>query len=105
MERSHFAFVSLMGLAVLLPFSAIAAPVASATSCVVNPKDAVNEARRALGTPSSADDQAALFFLIEAVAALNAKLEGLRDGSVPFAGAIYAPKGVVMKKSPPSEVR
>jgi hypothetical protein len=96
----------MLGLATaLLPLPAVTAQAAPVSSCEASSKEAIAEARRAIATPSHDDDRTALMCLAEAVAALDAKLESLRDGSLPFTGTIYAPKGVVMKKPPAREGR
>jgi len=66
---------------------------------------AVALARQALADDDRDDDRAALACLIEAVAALDDRIRGLADGSMPFEGQIYAPKGVVMVKPSDQEGR
>ena len=94
------------GLAIAtLPLLAVTASAAPVSTCEAYPKEAIAEARKAMATRTPDDDRHAMMCLTEAVAALDAKLESLREGSLPFTGTIYAPKGVVMKKPPAREVR
>lgn len=69
--------------------------------CAGDTRMAVARARQALHD----DDREALACLVEAVAALDDRIQGLADGSVPFEGQIYAPKGVVMIKPSDQEDR
>ena len=74
-------------------------------SCAGDTRMAVARARQALEATDRNHERAALACLIEAVAALDARIAGLSDGSVPFEGQIYAPKGVVMVKPSDQEGR
>lgn len=85
-------------------FIAISSPEAASASgtkkCAENSRIAVAAARSALEKSDTSNDRAALSCLVEAVAALDERVRGLSDGSVPFDGQIYAPKGIVMTKPP-----
>lgn len=74
-------------------------------ACAGDPRMAVARARQALQDDAVAQDRAALACLVEAVAALDDRIQGLSDGSVPFEGQVYAPKGVVMVKPSDQEGR
>jgi hypothetical protein len=74
-------------------------------ACTANTRHAVIAARQALQDDRNDNDRFALACLIEAVAALDERMQGLADGSVPFGGPIYAPKGVVMIKPSGQEGR
>lgn len=77
--------------------AAYASDRASAGSaCPASIPEALRHARAA-----SNDD--ALACLIEAVAALDARLTGLSDGSIAFEGQIHLPQGFVISKPPASE--
>lgn len=90
----------------VIAISSTEAASASATKkCAENSRIAVAAARSALEKSDTDNDRAALSCLLEAVAALDARIEGLSDGSVPFDGPIYAPKGIVMTKPPVKEDR
>ena len=80
-----------------------AAPASAAYDCSGDTRVALDNARNALARDKSDDDRAALACLVEAVAALDAKIQGLSDGSTPFEGQIHIPKGWAMVKSPASE--
>jgi hypothetical protein len=77
---------------------------AAAPRCESDSKQAVEQARKAIATSDPADDRAALLCLAETVAALDAKLEGLRNGSVPFTGTAHT-NIVVLRKAPAREGR
>lgn len=81
-----------------------AAPASTGFDCSGDTRAALDNARNALAQDNSDDDRAALACLVEAVAALTAKIQGLSDGSTPFEGQINIPKGWVMAKPPASEV-
>lgn len=66
--------------------------------CADDTHTAIEQARQSLRDNSGTGDRTALTCLVEAVAALDARMRGLADGSLPFEGQIYAPKGVVMNK-------
>jgi hypothetical protein len=74
-------------------------------ACAGDTRAAIAGARAAIEADNPADDHAALICLLEAVAALDQKIRGLADGSAPFEGQIYAPKGVVMVKPSDQEGR
>jgi len=70
--------------------------------CPSDSKHAIAQARKALETGDPKLDHAALVCLVEAVAALDVKLEGLRDGSVPFTGKAHT-STVVLRNAHVSE--
>jgi hypothetical protein len=61
-------------------------------------KEAVEQARKAVATSDPADDRAALLCLAQTIAAFDAKLEGLRTGSVPFTGTAHTNVVILPKK-------
>lgn len=68
-------------------------PSASANdACPPEVSKSIDAARKALAKNDPAHDRAALACLVEVVAALDAKLEALRDGSARFTGPIMLPK-------------
>ncbi|WP_448044406.1 hypothetical protein [Bradyrhizobium liaoningense] len=75
-----------------------AAAASPPSICADNTHAAIKAARDALANSDRDEDRIALACLIEAVAALDERIQGLADGSVPFEGQIYAPKGVAMTK-------
>lgn len=83
--------------------SSEAAPVTS--YCAEDTRAAITAARESLAAKDNKDDRTALACLVEAVAALDKKVQGLMDGSVPFEGQIYAPKGVAITKPSAKEGR
>lgn len=78
---------------------------AAAPECANDAPRAIREARTALEENNSAKDRAALLCLTEAVAALDKKLQGLSDGSLPFEGQVYSPKGFIVSKPLPKEAK
>ena len=82
-----------------------AASASATETCAENPRIAVAAARSALEKSDIRNDRAALACLVEAVAALDERIQGLSDGSVPFDGPIYAPKGVAITKPSVKEGR
>lgn len=78
--------------------TSIAATEPTQNGCGDDARLAIARARQALQKDDRDDDRTALACLVEAVAALDARISGLADGSMPFEGQIYAPKGVVMIK-------
>ena len=66
---------------------------------------AVERATSALEASSPADDRQALRCLLEAVTLLDAKIEGLRAGDVPFTGPANLHRGGNFKRSPDQEAR
>jgi hypothetical protein len=62
--------------------------------CPADPAQSVVQARKALEAHDPKQDRIALVCLAEAVASLDRKFEGLRDGSVPFTGRIEFPRGL-----------
>lgn len=90
----------------LIATSPTQAVAASATTiCAKDTHAAIETARRVLATDDNGHDRAALQCLVEAVAALDDRVRGLAEGSVPFEGQIYAPKGMVMVKPSNQEGR
>lgn len=85
-------------------FSAIL-PVNAQAVCASDVPHALASARRAVSSNDRSQDHAALACMVDAVAALDARLTGLSNGSLPFEGQIYAPKGVGMTKPPTREAR
>lgn len=90
-------------------FIVISSPEASSASatpaCADDTRLAIARARAALEADKPADDRAALACLVDAVAAMDERLQGLSDGSTPFEGQIYAPKGVAFTKPSVQERR
>jgi hypothetical protein len=74
-------------------------------ACAGDARMAVARARLALQGDDREHDREALACLVEAVAALDDRIRGLADGSMPFEGQIYAPKGVAMTKPSDQEGR
>ncbi|AXK81574.1 hypothetical protein DW352_14235 [Pseudolabrys taiwanensis] len=93
----------------LLAFAAVAlASTVSAPArpaCETGVSRAVAEARRALNANDPGQDRVALACMVDALATLDARVTGLSNGSVPFEGAVYAPKGMVISKPPTKEAR
>lgn len=71
--------------------------------CADDTSAAIAKARQSLQDDSGQHDRAALECLVEAVASLDDKLQGLSDGSRPFEGQIYIPKGWIIAKPSASE--
>lgn len=74
-------------------------------ACAGDTRMAVARAKEALEEGDRDHDREALACLVDAVAALDDRIQGLADGSAPFEGQIYAPKGVVMIKPSDQEGR
>jgi hypothetical protein len=74
-------------------------------SCADDTRKAVALARQALEATDRDHERTALACLVEAVVALDDRIQGLASGSVPFEGQIYAPKRVVMVKPSDQEGR
>jgi hypothetical protein len=72
-------------------------------SCAGTPSQTIEQAQEALKRNDDEAERTAFVCLIAAVAALDSRLRGLSDGTLAFEGQVYAPKGVVMAKSPASE--
>ena len=89
----------------LVSSTPVAASDFTNSACASDTRKAVVLARQALESGNEQDDRAALVCLVEAVAALDRKIQGLASGSVPFEGQIFAPKGVVMVKPSDQEGR
>lgn len=70
---------------------------ANSSSCPTEPAQAIAAAREALGSQDALAERAALLCLIEAKAALDAKVEGIRTGTIPLEGAINAQGGLLLK--------
>ena len=98
--RTLLSLVLLAAIAVITSWLSYAS---ASDECSKNSSAAIREARKALGANDPAKDRAALTCLVDAFAALDAKLQGLSDGSVPFDGQIYIPKGFVIVKPPAKE--
>jgi hypothetical protein len=79
-------------------FNAFADDKSDSSRCTDDTRAAVATARQSLHDASGQKDRAALECMIEAVAALDSKLQGLSDGSRPFEGQIYIPKGFIVAK-------
>jgi hypothetical protein len=108
-HRPARAFHKRKVLAALIAIALATAAPATATAgkfeedgCAGDTREAIATARQALKDDSD-DVRAALACLIEAVAALDEKLNGLSTGSIPFDGQIHIPKGWVIAKPPASE--
>lgn len=74
-------------------------------ACAGDTRMAVARARLALQDDDRDHEREALACLVEAVAALDDRIQGLAEGRLPFEGQIYAPKGVVMIKPSDQEGR
>ncbi len=92
----------MIGQFIAIPSSEAAPP---ATSCAEDARAAIAAACQSLAANDNKDDRTTLACLVEAVAALDEKIQGLMDGSVPFEGQIHAPKGIVMIKPSVQEGR
>ena len=80
-----------------------ATPAHAAGECAETTSAALQQALVALDANDPARDREALVCMIAAVATLDAKLQGLSDGSIPFDGRIYIPHGYVISKPPAEE--
>lgn len=69
-----------------------------ADECNKDTGAALTAARTALQANNPKQDRHALKCLVQAVAALDARLQGLSEGSLAFEGQIYAPKGFAVSK-------
>jgi hypothetical protein len=67
---------------------------ARADECPREIKTAIDAAKEALSEQKAEQDHRALECLVQAVAALDKKLEALRDGSLPFTGKLQSKGGV-----------
>lgn len=85
--------------------SSLEAAASASNLCANDTRMAIATARSALAEVDAANDRDALVCLVEAVAALDERIQGLSNGTVAFDGQIYAPKGVVMTKPPVMEAR
>lgn len=70
----------------------------AAPACSAEPSAAIAQARAALADSDAARDHAALVCMVNALAALETRLDGLTGGTIAFDGPIYAPKGMTMNK-------
>lgn len=101
---SFIACALLIGLsAVALP--AHAAPNSPADQCGADIGTAIATAERALDAESHTADRQALECLLVAMAALDSRVSALSNGSLPFDGPVYAPKGVTITKPSVKEDR
>lgn len=87
-------------IAVLIAAAFLLVDAGRADECPKDTGAAVESARTALKANDSEQDRHALECLIKAVATLNLRLAGLSDGTIPFDGQIYIPKGFVIVKPP-----
>lgn len=99
--------VSAACLAAIGTMSAISEPGATPIqpNCAETPSGALQQVHKALDRHDTSSDREALICIVAAVAALDARLRGLSDGSIPFDGQIHIPKGWVMSKPPTEEAR
>lgn len=79
-----------------------ASPTRAAGDCAGTAHASIQQALSALAKNDPASDREALVCMVAAVAALDTKLQGLSNGTVPFEGQIKIPNGYVMQK-PQSE--
>lgn len=86
-------------------FNAFADDKSDSSRCADDTRAAIAKARQSLHDASGQKDRAALECMIEAVAALDSKLQGLSDGSRPFEGQIVIPKGFIVAKPSVQEDR
>jgi hypothetical protein len=107
MKTARFTVRIAAGIVVFACFVVVSAvlPVKAAMPCPSDTSKSIERAREALRTDNPAGDRAALACLVEAVAAIDARLTGLSNGSIPFDGTAYLPKGFVITKTPSSEGR
>jgi hypothetical protein len=91
--------------ACLASSAVLAATDPSKDACAVDARQAIATAKETLRNDDTGSDRLALACLVEAVAILDSRLNGLADGSLPFEGQIYAPQGVVMIKPSVQEDR
>ena len=68
-----------------------ALPARAEFTCAAEPAKATEQARKALEANDPAKDRESLACLVEAVAALDAKLNNLIAGKTEFTGALTAP--------------
>lgn len=111
-QKSNIPFSELVRFALLLMLFLSIAPAAWAdiqvkpAGCSQDSSEAVAKARQLLsdqtGKPEAAAERAALLCLIDAVAALAERLEGLSKGTIPFDGTAYLPQGF-MTSNPTAE--
>jgi hypothetical protein len=83
--------------AVVAFFSPSRTIAADATSCPSEPQQAISAARAALGADNAEGKDHALLCLIEAVAALDTKIEGIRTGAIPLKGFVDARGGLLIR--------
>lgn len=84
-------FAGLLAASILVLNLCLITPAHAAESdCSTEPSAAVAQARKALKANNPQKDRLALECLVEAVASLDTKLEGLRNGLVPFSGPVKA---------------
>jgi hypothetical protein len=101
---SFTACAFLIGLSAVA-LSAHAAPNSPADKCGADIGTAIATAERALDADSPTADRQALECLLVAMAALDSRVSALSNGSLPFDGQIYAPKGFIMSKPSVQEGR
>ena len=99
----RFSLLRLFAAALLVVVPVVAAH--ADTKCGDTVAQAVERATSALEASSPADDRQALRCLLEAVTLLDAKIEGLRTGEVPFTGTANLHRGGNFKRSPDQEAR
>ncbi len=90
-----FSFVLIA--AVVAFFSPSRISAADATSCPAEPQRAIATARAALGAGNAEGKDDALRCLIEAVASLDTKIEGIRTGAIPLKGFVDARGGLLIR--------
>jgi len=101
MTTARFYILFAVGFALLvgwLAFGMNAPSAKAAPACSAEPSAAIAQARAALADSGAARDHAALVCMVDALAALETRLDGLASGAIAFDGQIYAPMGVTMNK-------
>jgi len=75
----------------------------------VSPAQALSFSRSVLANPQEIfltdRERAAILCLVQHVSALDARLQGRSDGTIPFDGQIHIPKGYVMRRPPEEEAQ
>jgi hypothetical protein len=88
---------------------AMTASASAASECSDDIAKNIQTARRALDAstsgPLTTEDRKALSCALDEIAKLDAKIEGLRNGTVPFSGKINLPKGFVARHTSDQETR
>jgi hypothetical protein len=101
LKTAAYAALIVLGLTTILIDAA--SPAYAQTVCPVPASKAIDEAQKILEAGDQTKFDVALACLTLALAQMRAELDGLRNGSLPFTGQIYIPKGYVIAKPPVQE--